>query len=238
MSASYSVGIVIPAGGRGTRFGAQIPKQFLDLLGTPIIVRSVRAALAASNVTCVVISVQQESREELMAILREHDCQDPRLVLVDGGVERHHSVARGLEHPSMESLDVILIHDAVRPLASVALFDRVAQAAMTHGAVIPVIAVPDTLKRITPDGVVVATIDRSEIRRAQTPQGFFGPLIRAVYSDAMERERAATDCASLCEQAGVGVHVVEGEETNIKVTTPFDLQIACTVMRASNQPDA
>lgn len=234
MSATYSVGIVIPAGGRGKRFGAQTPKQFLDLLGTPIIVRSIRTALAASNVTSVVISVQAESREELMALLHEHDCQDPRLALVDGGAERHHSVARGLAHSSMEGVDVILIHDAVRPLASVALFDRVAQAAMTHGAVIPVIAVPDTLKRVSPDGVVVSTIDRSEIRRAQTPQGFFGPLIRAIYADAMERERAATDCASLCEQSGVEVHVVDGEESNIKVTTPFDLQIASTLLRAAD----
>lgn len=230
MIAPYTVGIVIPAGGRGTRFGADSPKQYLLLDGVPIIVRTLRTALNVSNVCAIVIAVQTEEIVTVRSLLQEYGCADSRITVVEGGAQRLESVAKGLAHPTLSHADVVLIHDAVRPLASAGLFDRVAESARVRGAVIPSVAVTDTLKKIDIDGVVIETIDRSLIRRAQTPQGFTGELIRHVYADAARSGSAATDCASLCEQAGIAVHTVDGEESNIKITTPFDLALASLLL--------
>lgn len=231
MSAPYRVGIVIPAGGRGTRFGGDTPKQYLNLAGEPIIIRTIRTALATKHVCAVVIAAQTTEFALLTRLIEEHGIIDARLVLTEGGAERYASVAKGLAHPTLDAADVILVHDAVRPLASTDLFDRVAEAALTNGAVIPAVAVTDTLKRVDAAGVIVETIDRSTIRRAQTPQGFSGELIRRVYQAATADGTVATDCASLCEHAGIAVHVIDGEERNIKVTTAFDLELASMLLR-------
>ena len=230
MSAPYRVGIVIPSGGRGVRLGAGTPKQYLEICGQPIIVRTLMTALSARHVEAVIIAAQPEEFEHVRTLLDRFDCMDERVVFVEGGIERQESVAKGLAHPALDSVEVILIHDAVRPLASTDLFDRVAEAAQMYGAVIPAVAVTDTLKRVDSDGVIVETIDRSSMRRAQTPQGFSRELIRRVYSAATTDGTVATDCASLCEHAGIAVHVIEGEERNIKVTTAFDLELASMLL--------
>lgn len=230
MSASYCVGVVIPAGGRGTRFGADIPKQYLELSGVPIIVRSVQTALLVDGLYSLVIAVQPEEIEHVRTLLQTHHCSDSRVHVTAGGAERHLSVAKGLMHPSLDEVDVVLIHDAVRPLASVGLFNEVGRAAHMHGAAIPVISVTDTLKRVDDRGVVIETVDRSSMRRAQTPQGFTRERIRAIYATAIERGVSATDCSSLCEQSGVEVYAVGGEEHNIKITTPFDRALASLLL--------
>ncbi|MBU3679152.1 MAG: 2-C-methyl-D-erythritol 4-phosphate cytidylyltransferase [Candidatus Kapabacteria bacterium] len=226
MSAPYQVGIVIPAGGRGTRFGGATLKQYLDLAGEPIIVRALRTALAAKSVCAVVVAAQKTEFAHLAGLVEIHGIADPRLVLTEGGAERYESVAKGLVHPALDAADVILVHDAVRPLASTSLFDRVAAEASVHGAVVPTIPVVDTLKRIGSDGVIIETIDRSVVRRAQTPQGFRADILRRIYSEALSAGDQVTDCSSLCERAGITVHVVEGEERNIKVTSPTDMIVA------------
>lgn len=225
MSTSLRVGVVIPSGGRGTRFGGEQPKQYLLVDGVPILIRSLRTALAASGVTHVIVAMQPEEFPTVQEMLETYHCTDARIVFVEGGSERVYSVARGLAHPSLDDVDVVLIHDAVRPFATVDLFDRIALAASEQGAVIPVLAVTDTLKRVDSSGCIVETIDRSQIRRAQTPQGFRSSLIRDVYANAIARNVVGTDCASLCEVAGFTVHTVSGEEQNIKITTPFDLAL-------------
>lgn len=233
MNATYSVGIVIPAGGRGTRFGGDIPKQYVDLGGLPIIVRTVRTALAADHVRALIIAVRREEIGQLRSLLEAHGCTDERIDIIEGGAERHQSVAKGLAHPLLEGADVILVHDAVRPLASIALFNEVAMAAHAHGAAIPAIPIADTLKRVNARDIIIETVDRASIRRAQTPQGFSGELIRSVYAEAMDRDLAATDCASLAEQADVPVLIIPGEERNIKITTAFDLALASLLLNES-----
>ncbi len=230
MSASSRVGVVIPAGGRGTRFGTDIPKQYLELRGIPILVRTVQTALMVDGLCSLVLAVQCEEIDIVHGLLRTNGCSDSRIHITEGGAERHLSVARGLAHPSLDEADVVLIHDAVRPLASIALYNTVAQAARTHGAAIPVIAVTDTLKRVDDLSVIIETVDRSSMRRAQTPQGFTRDQIRAIYASAIERGIGATDCSSLCEQAGIAVHAVSGEEHNIKITTPFDRALASLLL--------
>jgi len=232
MNASYRVGVVIPAGGRGTRFGTDVPKQYLELRGIPILVRTVQTALLADGLCSLVIAVQSQELDHVHSLLRMHGCTDSRIHITEGGAERHLSVARGLAHPSLDNAEVVLIHDAVRPLASVALFNTVAQSARIHGAAIPVIAVTDTLKRVDLTGIIIETVDRSSMRRAQTPQGFSREQIRAIYASAIERDMGATDCSSLCEQAGIDVHTVSGEEHNIKITTPFDRALASLLLDA------
>lgn len=230
MNAPYQVGIVIPAGGRGTRFGGGTPKQYLLLAGEPIIIRTIRTALAAEHVCAVVIAAQTSEFAHLTSLIEHHGIVDARVVLTEGGSERYESVARGLTHPSLDPADVILVHDAVRPLASTSLFDRVAAEAAVHGAVVPVIPVADTLKRVDAEGSIIETIDRSAVRRAQTPQGFSASLIRAVYAEALHTGVGGTDCASLCESGGLPVRTIQGEEHNLKITTTFDLAVATMVL--------
>ena len=235
MSTPYTVGVVVPAGGRGKRFGGDRPKQFIDLDGTPVIIRTLRTALSVPSVRSVVVAAHPDDHVELASLLQEHGCVDSRLSIVDGSTERHLSVGRGLSHPSLDGVDVILIHDAVRPLASADLFERIAEAANRLDAVIPGIPVADTLKRIDHDDTITETIDRSTIRRAQTPQGFRAALIRQVYAAALEQSLSATDCAALCEGAGIRVHVIAGEEQNIKVTTPLDLALASVFLQVGSK---
>jgi len=237
MSASYSIGIVIPAGGRGRRFGGDRPKQFVELDGVAVIVRTLQTALCVACVKTVVVAAHPDEHAELASLLQQNGCADVRLFIVDGSTERHLSVGKGLSHPSLDDVDVILIHDAVRPLASVSLFERVADSAMKFDAVIPGIPVTDTLKRIDGQGIISETVDRSTIRRAQTPQGFRAALIRDVYAAAIEQQVGGTDCSTLCERVGIRVHVIEGEEQNIKVTTPPDLALASALLRSAASSD-
>lgn len=232
MSAPDQVGIVIPAGGRGTRFGGDTPKQYLDLAGEPIIIRTIKTALAAQHVCAVVIAAQTSEFAYLSSMIEQHGIADARLVLTEGGSERYESVASGLTHPALDAADVILVHDAVRPLASTFLFDRVAAEALIHSAVVPVIPVADTLKRVDSNDLIIETIDRSTMRRAQTPQGFSATLIRNVYAEALRTGAGGTDCASLCEAGGFPVRTIQGEEHNLKITTTFDLAVASMVLRS------
>ncbi|MFM8770573.1 MAG: 2-C-methyl-D-erythritol 4-phosphate cytidylyltransferase [Candidatus Kapaibacterium sp.] len=232
MNAPFQVGIVIPAGGRGTRFGGDTPKQYLDLAGEPIIIHTVKTALATQHVCAVVIAAQTTEFSHLSSLIEQHGIVDARLVLTEGGSERYESVAKGLTHPALDEADVILVHDAVRPLASTSLFDRVAAEAVVHGAVVPVIPVADTLKRVDSNSMIIETVDRSAMRRAQTPQGFSAAIIRNVYAEALRTGVGGTDCASLCEAGGFPVHTIQGEEHNLKITTAFDLAVAGMVLRS------
>lgn len=161
----------------------------------------------------------------MLSLLDEYGIMDQRIHLVDGGHERAVSVWQGLQHPSIGNVELVAIHDAVRPLASAQLWERLVTAAATNGSAIPVLPVVDTLKSVV-DNVVVETVDRSTIRRVQTPQVFRRDLVSEAYRLGMADSWYGTDCASLCERMGVRVHCVAGEEHNIKITTPFDVLLA------------
>jgi 2-C-methyl-D-erythritol 4-phosphate cytidylyltransferase/2-C-methyl-D-erythritol 2,4-cyclodiphosphate synthase len=227
---------IVAAGGRGRRFGGAVPKQFLALGGRPILERSVDLFLSHSEIDEVVVALPAELLADPPSFLRS---SEKPLHLVAGGARRQDSVISALEAASERS-DVIVIHDAARPLATGDLVSRTIAAAAESGAALAALAASDTVKRSahSPSGagsgelLVAETIPRESIFLAQTPQAFR----RDVLQDALAlagRLVEVTDEATLVERAGRPVRLVRGEATNIKITTPEDLQIAETIARGA-----
>jgi 2-C-methyl-D-erythritol 4-phosphate cytidylyltransferase len=200
-------GIVVAAG-RGDRFGT--PKQFLDLGDTRLVDRAVGAASAACDGVVIVLpaGVPWEGARVSAA--------------VTGGATRSASVRAGLVAVPLDA-EVVVVHDAARPLASVELFDSVI-AAVRGGAdgAVPGVPVVDTLKRVGPENRVVTTLERDELVAVQTPQAFRAVVLRAAHELGGE----ATDDAALLEVAGAEVVVVPGDPRNLKITTPLDRTVA------------
>jgi 2-C-methyl-D-erythritol 4-phosphate cytidylyltransferase/2-C-methyl-D-erythritol 2,4-cyclodiphosphate synthase len=212
------VGVIIVAAGRGERLGGRVPKQLLEIDGRSIVARSVAAFDASPDIDHLVVVLPAALVADGPSIVgspaRPCTC-------VAGGERRQDSVRRGLE-AMPASADVVLIHDAARPFVSGALIGRVIAAAREAGAVVPAVRARDTVKRVPAGSATVAeTVPRDEIWLAQTPQGF----TRAVLEDAVALGATveATDEAALAERSGHPVRVVEGDETNVKITTPADL---------------
>ena len=231
LSSHMNIGVIIPAAGRGVRFGSTIPKQYLKLKGTPVIVHTLRTVLSVRGVTSVVVALSSDDKMFDLSV-QMSGLSDPRLVTVEGGSERQHSIQAALMHPSMQNVDIILVHDAVRPLATKDLCERVVDAANEHGAVVPARPVSDTIKRVDENSNVVETIPRGELRAVQTPQGFRTEVLRNAYEKG--QFMLGTDDASLVEAGGSNVHVIDGEPWNIKVTTPVDLDIADVLMNGTS----
>ena len=222
---------IIAAGGRGQRFGASQPKQLLDVDGEAILARSVRAFATHPSVNEVIVALPDDVMANPPAYLRAD-----RVRLVAGGARRQDSVTQGFLAASEQS-DVIVIHDAARPFASADLIARTIAAAADSGAAVAALASRDTVKLVSPaaDGPAKAghyvreTLDRETIYLAQTPQAFR----RNVLSDALAFTDDATDEAALAERAGYHVRIVQGEATNIKITTPDDLLMAEAIANQS-----
>ena len=214
---------IIAAGGRGLRFGGGSPKQFLEVGGRAILERSVAAFLAHPAVNEVVVALPQPLTDDPPAYLRS---AGKPLRIVSGGARRQDSVANAFRAADAAS-DVIVIHDAARPFASADLIGRTIAAAAESGAAVAAVQACDTVKR-TDDGpsraghYVQETIARETIYLAQTPQAFR----RDVLSDALAQTIDATDEATLAERAGHVVRIVEGEASNLKITTRADLVLA------------
>ena len=212
-----SVGVVIVAGGRGARVGAEVPKQLLDLGGRSILQRSVDAFDSHPSVGEVVVVLPEtlvDSAPSFVSTTRP--CS-----FVAGGARRQDSVRRGLHHLT-SSVELVLIHDAARPFVDAALVERVIVAARRTGAAVPAVQARDTVKHTAPDGTrVLKTIPRDQVWLAQTPQGFRADLLRDVVGD--DGAADVTDEAMLVEGAGQPVELVDGDPRNIKITTPDDL---------------
>ena len=216
---------IIAAGGRGLRFGAVEPKQLLRVDGRPILERSVTAFVTHPAVHEVIVALPAELAADPPAYLR--DAIKP-LHVVAGGARRQDSVANAFGVASKES-DIIVVHDAARPFVTADVIARTIAAARETGAAVAAVAASDTVKRARREGgaVVAETLPRETIFLAQTPQAFR----RDVLADALKVADAATDEASLAERAGHSVQIVDGDPTNIKITTPDDLPIAEAIAR-------
>lgn len=210
---------IIVAAGRGERMGGGAPKAFLPLAGVPMLVYSARAFDAAESVTAITVVVPDGRVDETRELLR--GLKKP-LTVVTGGERRQDSVACGLAATPADFDGVVLVHDAARPLVDAALIDAVAAAAIRAGAAIPVLPVADTIKRIE-DGIVRATVDRSELGAAQTPQGFTIGLLREACAHAEREGLVVTDEAMAIERFGRPVRAVPGSARNRKITTTDDL---------------
>ena len=212
---------IIAAGGRGARLGGDRPKQFLSLGGRPILQRSVDAFVLSDRIADVVVALPRDLVERAPEYLRG---RSKPIAIVEGGARRQDSVANAFALVSGRA-DVVVIHDAARPLVSADLIRRTVDAAVEWGAAISALPATDTVKRSDADRFIVDTLPRGEIFLAQTPQAFRVDVLR----DALAQAGAsadATDEAALAERAGHRVRLIDGDPRNVKITTPDDLAAA------------
>ncbi len=215
---------VIAAGGKGVRMGGATRKQYLFLDGKPVLARSAALFLDHGAVDQVVLVVPAGDIESTAELLRPY-CPSGSYKLVEGGATRQDSINNGLAALQPEA-DLICVHDAARPLASRDLLDSLLESALRYGAAVPVITLSDTAKEVDRAGFVVSTPPREALRLVQTPQVFRRDIITNAYRNAYRDGLAATDDAALVELSGNPVATVPGELSNLKITSPRDLDLA------------
>jgi 2-C-methyl-D-erythritol 4-phosphate cytidylyltransferase len=219
---------ILPAAGLGTRMAGPQPKQFLILDGIPILIHSLRAFAAVKRVTAIYVAVRKTDIERVQAQIAEYGFAD-RVRVVEGGENRQESVSHALAALPAQPDDIVLVHDAVRPLIDAATIDRTIDAVAEHGAAIVGLPAIDTIKQVerTAHGALVtSTIPREVVVLAQTPQGFRFGLLQKVFAEAAADGFVGTDEASVVERAGLPVAVVPGSQVNLKITQPGDLELA------------
>lgn len=215
---------IIVAGGSGTRFGAQLPKQFLELDGEPILMRTIEAFEEALGgaVHDIVVTLPADQMNIWQELCSRYAFVVAHRV-VAGGETRWHSVKNALDNiADGADVDVIAVHDGVRPLATPDLISRVLDAARRDGAAIPVVPLNDSVRQVAGD--TSHALDRSSLRAVQTPQAFDARLLLDAYSQPYRP--TFTDDASVVECAGHGITLVEGDARNLKITRPMDLALA------------
>ncbi|MBD2104338.1 2-C-methyl-D-erythritol 4-phosphate cytidylyltransferase [Leptolyngbya sp. FACHB-261] len=222
--------LLIPAAGSGRRMGADRNKLLLKLGQRPLLAWTLLAAAASSSIGWIGIIGQPEDWPDFKAILADLKLSLP-VELIRGGDTRQQSVYRGLQALPAEAKQV-LIHDGARCLATPALFDRCTAALQTSQGLIAAVPVKDTIKVVGSEGLIQDTPDRNQLWAAQTPQGFEVSLLKQAHQQAIEQGWEVTDDAALFERVGLPVSIVEGEETNLKLTTPVDLAIAEFILKS------
>lgn len=218
-ASTRDVGVVIVAGGSGTRTGGGELKQFRWVAGKPALLHSVQAFMARDDVAIVVVVLPKAYAADPPPWLFQ--CDVDRLLVSTGGNERHLSVLNGLEDLP-EHLSIAVVHDAARPLVTDDTIDRViAEARKGHGA-IAALPVVDTLKEVDASGRIVRTVERAGLWRAQTPQAFPREMLERAHVAAQRDQITATDDAALLERLGMPVVVVQGSERGMKITSESD----------------
>jgi 2-C-methyl-D-erythritol 4-phosphate cytidylyltransferase len=221
------VAAIIPAAGSGVRLGADIPKAFLELGGLSLLTRS---ALAMSTVADIlIIAAPVDGLDEASAQVAQVDAE---IHIVAGGEHRQESVANALRMVP-EDVSIVLVHDAARPLVPIEVSQNVV-AAIRCGAkaAIPVLPLVDTIKRVNNQGIAIETVDRNQLRRVQTPQGFDRATLDLAYRNP---EVVATDDAGLMDALGIPVVTVAGDERSLKITTMADVQHALSLLEATSE---
>ncbi len=222
---------VIPAAGAGVRMGGERPKQFLELEGRPLLAVTLARFQAVASVGSMVVVVPADEIEFCRREIVARYNLDKVDQVVAGGERRQDSVRRGIEATGGR-FDLVLIHDGVRPLVQPELVERVIGAGRRHGAAIAALPTKETVKEVDSEGLVVRTYDRHRVWLVQTPQVFRYEDIRRAHQKAFrEGWTGLTDDALLTERMGISVAVVEGSEDNIKITTPYDLELATFLLR-------
>ena len=204
------------------------PKQFLSLDGVPILIHSLRALAAVQRVTGIYVAVRKPEMERVEAQVAEYGFTG-RVHVVEGGDNRQESVSRALAAVPAEDDDIVLVHDAVRPLIDAATIERTIDAVVEYGAAIVGMPAVDTIKQVerTAHGALItSTIPREFVVLAQTPQGFRYGLLQRTFAEATADGFVGTDEASLVERAGLPVAVVPGSQVNLKITQAGDLELA------------
>lgn len=223
------IAAIIAAAGQGVRMGNPMAKQFLPVLGKPLIWHTVRAFEDCPDIDHIVLVLPAESVAEAIAEYKGKPFSKLRQIIA-GGPNRQTSVRNGLEALPRDT-DMIVVHDGVRPLVTSDLIAQTIQCARIAGACIAALPITDTLKRISEKGTIVHTLSREDLWTAQTPQTFKADLLRRAFSAIENTSFRATDEASILEYLGIPVSVVKGDSTNLKVTTPADLKIVEVLLK-------
>nr|WP_329565194.1 2-C-methyl-D-erythritol 4-phosphate cytidylyltransferase [Kitasatospora sp. NBC_01266] len=238
---------VVPAAGRGERLGPGAPKALRDLGGAPLLVHAVRALARSRAVGLVVVAAPPQGVAEVLGLLDSHGLDGKDIRVVAGGATRQESVRLGLA-AIPASTEIVLVHDAARPLVPVEVVDAVVAAVRAGAeAVVPAVPLADTVKRVRPVAAgepepVLDTPDRGTLRAVQTPQGFRRETLAEVHAKALAEEAeggspVVTDDAGLVEHYGGQVVVVPGHEEAFKVTRPLDLVLAEAVLARRRASD-
>jgi len=240
------VTVIIPAAGLGTRMTAAsapakkpIPsKQFIEIAGTPILIHTLRKFAVLDEVSEIVVALRESEIAPFTAGLAANHEQIARKVrCVIGGERRQDSVSNALGSIHAQPDDIVLVHDAVRPLVSAEIIRDVIHAAQKHGVAIAGVPAIDTVKQVerTSEGALItATLPRERIVMAQTPQGFRFAVIQKAFAEANKDGFLGTDEASLVERLDHEVAVVMGSPRNIKITTPLDMELAEFFLKLSS----
>jgi 2-C-methyl-D-erythritol 4-phosphate cytidylyltransferase len=222
---------IIVAAGSGVRLGSSVPKAFVKIAGRTMLSYSLATIGKINSIEELVITVPKGFENAARAEVAAAGLSIPVKITV-GGIERQDSVRIALELTSAES-DLVIVHDAARPLATPEIFDACLSAASRAGAAIAAIPVSDTLKRVS-DNTITATIARAGLWQAQTPQAFRRAVLVSAHQRAVREKIVATDDADLVERTSARVQVVEASTTNIKITTPADLAIVEAIIAAQS----
>ncbi|MBQ9493065.1 MAG: 2-C-methyl-D-erythritol 4-phosphate cytidylyltransferase [Oscillibacter sp.] len=206
-----------------------VNKLFLPLCGVPVIVRTLTSLQLAHRVDEIIVAVQEKDMEEVSRLCKEYSLTKCRKVIT-GGVTREASVMRAAMETSRNT-DLLAVHDGARPLVTPDLIDRAIEAAARYGAVAPALPLKDTVKRVKEGGEVERTLKRETLRAVQTPQVFDADLLKASLHAAFESGAELTDDCSAVERLGKVVFLIDGEEENLKITTPTDVLFAEAVLR-------
>lgn len=230
-----TTGIVVAAGA-GRRIGGEVAKTFLPIAGRPLLLRTLDQLFSTSIVDQVILVIAAGEMERCASLLRsDAESRTRPWLLQTGGATRQHSARRGLEKVGSDT-DIVIIHDGARPFASAALIERCVAAALDKGAAVAGLPTRDTIKKVSVDGRVQATLERSSLWEIQTPQGFRRELIVAAHEKAAREGFEATDDAMVVEWMGEPVFVVEGERLNFKITVPEDVRLAELLIREGQAP--
>jgi 2-C-methyl-D-erythritol 4-phosphate cytidylyltransferase len=218
---------IIPAAGSGSRFGGQIPKQFIEIAGAPIIVHTLRKFDECEEIGAIIVALRREEIEGFDRALGAYEIRKT-VRLVAGGAERGDSIFNALEAAKEFQPEIVAVHDAVRPFITPERISAVIARARETGAAILAMPATDTIKEVE-GGLIQRTLDRGRIWRAQTPQAFRYDLLMRANENARAANLSAamaTDDSFLVERLGAPVAVVEGMANNIKITTTEDLILA------------
>ncbi|MDI6803441.1 MAG: 2-C-methyl-D-erythritol 4-phosphate cytidylyltransferase [Bacteroidota bacterium] len=217
------VGVVIPAAGIGKRLGSNKPKQFLEIDGIPILQITLQKFQACDAVDCIVVVSHADFINEVTGLVTKNDFTKITSI-VNGGEHRQDSVWNGVKEIIKNDVEIILIHDAVRPFVTDEIIKNVIATSEKFGAAVPAVPLKDTIKVSDEKGFLIETLDRDKLFAVQTPQGFQKDLIVKAFEKAYTDNYYATDDANLVERLGEKIRLVEGDYKNIKITTKEDLE--------------
>jgi 2-C-methyl-D-erythritol 4-phosphate cytidylyltransferase len=221
---------IIAAAGQGTRMAVKRPKQFLELAGPPIVFHTLIAFEQCDLIEEIIVVVAADEADGFLSLANKYDLRKIKAV-VPGGATRAESVRNGLNAVDEATVEIVAVHDGVRPFVTSDEIARTVQAAKVAGAAILVSAPVDTVKEVE-NGLVVKTLKRADLRNALTPQCFTYKLLRRAYEDADVSDPDLTDESSLVERLGATIVTVEGSSRNIKITRPEDIALGEAILKS------